>query len=375
MIVRTPYTRLCDELGIAFPVILAGMGSRGRATPPELVAAVSEAGGLGVLGCSWLDADEIRCRIHAVRQMTDKPFGVNLLLPASMADAQPDRGKMRAQIEREFPEHVAFVRSLMQKYGLPEVKAQGGVMSPEFIRHQVEVVLEERVAVLAVGLGDPAWVVPLAHEAGIKVMGLAGSVRNALRQVKAGVNYVVAQGYEAGGHTGRIGTMALVPQVVDAVTPVPVLAAGGIADGRGVAAALALGAVGCWCGTAFLLAEESHLYSEHQEAIIRAGPEDFIVTRAYTGKSARDVRNEVIEAWEHSGLPALPMPLQGVLMDDLVAAAEAAGRPDLINNPAGQIGGMLSRRQPAREILRSMVEQAAEVLDRLNAERRAVSIA
>lgn len=363
-------TQLCVDFGIEYPILLAGMGVKGRATPPPLVAAVCEAGGMGFLGCSWLDADEVRRRIRAVRDLTDRPFGVNLLLPASMADAAPERAEMRARLQRDYPEHVAFVQSLIREFGLTPRVAEGGVMSTDFIRRQVDVLLDERVAFFAAGLGDPAWVVPLAHQAGMKVIGLTGSVRNAERQIKAGVDYIVAQGYEAGGHVGKIASLALIPQVVDTVRPVPVIAAGGIADGRGLVAAIALGAVGAWMGTAFLLAEESAIYREHQDEIARGQAEDFIVTRAYTGKTARDYRNAAIDAWERSGLSPLPMPLQGVLMDDFVSAAEMAGRPDLINNPAGQIAGLLTQRRPARDIVNTIVEEAANVLDRMSALRR-----
>src|SRR5678815_798477 len=127
------HTRLCDDFGIKYPILLAGMGVKGKATPPALVAAVCEAGGMGFLGCSWLDADEVRRRIRAVRGMTDRPFGVNLLLPASMADAAPDRAEMRAQVQRDYPEHVAFVRSMIDRFGLSPKAAEGGVMSPDFI--------------------------------------------------------------------------------------------------------------------------------------------------------------------------------------------------------------------------------------------------
>jgi nitronate monooxygenase len=364
------HTRICDELGICYPVFLAGMSTRGgRPTPPALVAAVSEAGGLGVLGCSYAGPEEIRARIRAVRELTNKPFGVDLLLPASLADATPDRAEMRARLERDYPHHVAFVRSLIERYGLTPVGAQGTFTSADLIRRQVEVVLEERVPVFAAALGDPAWVVPLAQEAGTKVIGLAGSVRNALRQKQAGVDYIVAQGTEAGGHTGRIANFPLIPQVVDAVDPLPVIAAGGIADGRGLVAALALGAVGVWCGTLFLMAEECAIYPEHQEQIAHGSSEDFVVTRAYTGKTARDYRNPVIDDWEKSDLDPLPMPLQGILMDDFTAAAEADGRRDLINNPSGQVGGMLTRRRPAHVIVLEMVEEAAAVLDRLDSLR------
>lgn len=364
------HTSLCDELKIKYPVFLAGMGVKGRATPPKLVAAVSQAGGMGILGCSWLDHNEVRRRIRAVRNLTDKPFGVDLLMPASMDDSTtPDRAEMRARIERDHPKHAQFVRSLHEKFALKPLKSELAAMSPEFIRRQVDVCLEERVAVFAAGLGDPSWVVPMAHQVGMKVMGLVGSVRGAERQKKCGVDYVIAQGYEAGGHTGKVANFPLIPMVVDAVKPVPVIAAGAIADGRTLVAGLALGAVGGWVGTAFLLAEESDIYPAHQDEIIRGQAEDFVITRAYTGKTARDYRNEVIQAWEGSGLAPLPMPLQGVLMDDFIAAADAAGRADLINNPVGQIGGMLKRRRPARDILLSMVEEAEEVLDRLDTMR------
>ncbi|HYC47412.1 MAG TPA: nitronate monooxygenase [Burkholderiales bacterium] len=365
------HTSICDDLNIKYPFFLAGMGSKGKATPPELVAAVSEAGGLGVLGCSWLDGNEVRRRIRAVRKLTDKPFGVDLLLPASMEQSSiPDRAEMRARIARDYPKHVAFVQSLHEKFGIKPLEAQGDALSPDFIRAQVDVCIEERVAVFAAGLGDPSWVVPRAREAGIKVMGLVGTVRAAQRQVAAGVDYVIAQGYEAGGHTGKIANFPLIPSVVDAVAPIPVVAAGAIADGRTMVAALALGAVAVWVGTAFLVAEESRIYPAHQEEILKGKADDFVVTRAYTGKTARDFDNPVIRAWDSSGLSPLPMPLQGVLMGDFVAAAEAAGRYDLINNPAGQISGLLKKKRPGREIMLSIIREAEGVLDRLGSLRQ-----
>lgn len=365
------HTSLCDDLKIEYPIFLAGMGVKGMATPPELVAAVSEAGGMGILGCSWLDSDEVRRRIKAVRNLTDKPFGVDLLLPASMDETTtPDRAEMRARIGRDFPKHAAFAKSLFEKFGLKPTESKLAAMSPEFIRKQVDVCMEERIAVFAAGLGDPSWVVPMAKQVGTKVMGLVGNVRNAERQKKAGVDYVIAQGYEAGGHTGTIANFPLIPMVCDAVAPTPVIAAGAIADGRTMAAGLALGAVGVWVGTAFLLAEESNIYPRHQEEIMKGSAEDFIITRAYTGKTARDYKNEVIKAWDETGLKALPMPLQGVLMDDLITAAVEANRAELINNPAGQISGMLTKKRPAKEIVMSMVRGAEESIERLAAMRK-----
>ena len=361
---RTP---LCDLLHIEVPIVLAGMGVRGLSTPPRLVAAVSNAGGLGVLGAAGMAPEVIRERIGEIRRLTDRPFGVDLLLPATLAEAGDSRAAARERIAREHPEHVAFVAKLRRDLALPELTVEGSaVMSPAFIRRQVDVVLEERVPVFAAGLGDPAWVVPLARERGIVTMGLAGTVRNAQRHAEVGVDVVVAQGHEAGGHTGRSATFPLVPQVVDAIRPTPVVAAGGIADGRGVAAALALGAVGVWVGTAFLVAEECDWPEENKKQILRGRAEDFVVSRSFTGKTARQYRNAIVEAWEQSGLDPLPMPLQGLLMADLVESAWRSGRSELYFNPAGQIGGMLTETRPAARIMADLVGGAVETLERVH---------
>ena len=359
-------TSLCDFLGIEYPILLAGMGGTGRATPPPLVAAVSNSGGLGVMGATGLSLDQIRKNIREIRSLTTRPFGVDLLLPASLVETEDTRSSVRQQLHKEYPRHVEFVDSLRREYGLPEVYLEDEpVISPKYIEGAVQVILEENVPVFAAALGDPSWVVPLARERGIVVMGLAGTVRNAIRHVKAGVDIIVAQGYEAGGHTGWVANFPLIPQVVDEVKPIPVVAAGGIGDGRGVAAALALGAVGVWMGTAFLVAEECNIYEECKEQILAGSSSDFVLTRSYTGKTARDYKNVVIDAWDHSGLSPLPMPLQGELMQDFVAAAQKMGRHDLTNNPAGQIAGMLKERKPAAQIMDELIQGAVDVLQRL----------
>ena len=197
-------TQLCDMLGVEYPILLAGMGSRGTATPPALVAAVSEAGGLGVIGGSGLPAEELQRVIRETRRMTDRPIGVDLLLPASLAkDAGTTRSEVRRQLWEKFPEHVAFVRALMEEHDLPDVYVDNeAVISTNLIEDQVRIVMEEKVQVFAAGLGDPSWVVPQAHAKGMIVMGLAGTPRNAERQKAAGVDIVVAQGHEAGGTPG-----------------------------------------------------------------------------------------------------------------------------------------------------------------------------
>jgi NAD(P)H-dependent flavin oxidoreductase YrpB (nitropropane dioxygenase family) len=342
------------------------MGLRGAATPPRLVAAVSNAGGLGVMGGSGLAPEEIRRRIEEIRGLTDRPFGVDLLLPASLAEGETTRSAVRRRLAAEYPKHVAFVRGLMRELDLADAADPDEiVLSSRFMRAQVDAVLDGKVAVFAAGLGDPSWVVPLARRQGMKTIGLAGAVRNAVRHAQVGVDLVVAQGTEAGGHTGKVATLPLVPQVVDAVRPTPVLAAGGIADGRGVAAALALGAVGVWLGTAFLVAEECDIPDKNKARILQARSEDFVVSRSYTGKTARSCRNPILEAWEESGLAPLPMPLQGVLMGDLLEAARRAGRDDLSFNPAGQVGGMLTERKPAATIVADLVRETVEALEGL----------
>lgn len=359
-ILRTP---LCDRLGIEYPILLAGMGSRGKATPAPLVAAVSEAGGMGVVGGSGLPAEELRSVLREVRKLTDKPVGVDLILPAIAKGAGTTRTEVRRQLNERFPEHVAFVKSLMEKYDLPEVYVDNeAVISANLIEDQVRVIMEEDVQMFAAGLGDPSWIVPRARERNMTVLGLVGSARNAERQKAAGVDVVVAQGHEAGGHTGRIANFPLIPQVVDAVAPLPVMAAGGIADGRGVAAALALGAVGAWVGTAFLVAEECEIGEVRQKAIVEGGSHNFDVRRIYTGKTARGYVTPVIEAWDASGLDPLPMPYQKIMMDDFNESALRAGRDDLISNPAGQGAGLVTERKPAARIMEDLVSGTIETM-------------
>ncbi len=362
----TLHTPLCDLLQIEYPIVLAGMGSWGMGTPPALVAAVSNAGGLGVLGCSNLPPEEIQRRIDEVRAATDKPFGVDLLLPASLKVASGSRAVVRQEIRDNHPEHWAFLEELHTRFGIPENPfQQDHVISAELIKSQIEVTLNNRVPVFAAGLGDPAIVVPQAREIGMTVMGLCGSPRNALRQVKAGVDCIVAQGTEGGGHTGNVASFALLPQVVDAAGDIPVLGAGGISDGRGVAAALALGAQGAWIGTAFLVADEGGLPDALKDQIVDASTGDMRVSPYWTGKTVRAVNNDVAKAWEESGLPPLPTPHQRVLMEDFKEAAMAAGRFELTMNAGGQGAGMIHRRRPAAEIFADLVEGTREALDRL----------
>lgn len=253
------HTVLCDILDIEYPVMLAGMGGFGSYTPAALVAAVSEAGGMGVIGATGLTPDAVRSVIREVRQLTSRPFGVDLLLPRKVAaETESARSDVRDYVRNTYPRHWAFVDEMRQRHDIPAAEVDSEVIStPELSAEVVDLVLEERVPLFAAALGDPREIVPRAHARGMKVLGLAGNVRDAMKQKAAGVDLVVATGTEAGGHTGRVATMPLVPQVVAAVSPIPVVAGGGIGSGSQVAAALALGAVGAWIGTAFLVSTGS----------------------------------------------------------------------------------------------------------------------
>jgi NAD(P)H-dependent flavin oxidoreductase YrpB (nitropropane dioxygenase family) len=364
-------------LGIEYPVVLAGMGPvaggiMGPVATSELVAAVSNAGGLGVLGGAGFGADRLREEIDKVRSMTDKPFGVDLLLPSNFMGGAAS-GEMPRDPRDLIPkETLAGVRKMAEDLGVewleaprpaatavPPRRSSGG-MSDD----QMEVVIEEKVPVFAAGLGNPAQWVDRLHANGTKILSLVGNVKNAKRVAAAGVDVVVAQGTEAGGHTGRIATLALVPQCVDAVAPTPVVAAGGIADGRGLAASLAMGAIGVWCGTAFLVSKEANQPDLQKQRILAATDEDTKITRLYSGKTMRNITNPLIEAWEASGLQALPMGLQGMLIQDLVYSVRKAGREELLMNAAGQAAGMLNQIRPAADILHDMVAQAADILGR-----------
>jgi nitronate monooxygenase len=355
------HTAICDIFGIKYPIMLAGMGG---ASTPELAAAVSNAGGLGILGAAACDRDELREWIHRTRKLTDKPFGVDTLLPSTV----PSGGSAQ-KFKAELPQsHIDFAKAFKARYNLPPIdpakaRGRGIAFSRDFFAQQIEVVLEERVPVYVAGLGDPGFMIPEAHKRGIKVMAIAGAVKHARRFVDSGVDVIVAQGTDGGGHNSRIGTMVLVPQVVDAVRPKPVLAAGGIADGRGLVAALALGAVGVWVGTPFLATPESGIEDFQKEAILEANSDDTVVSRSVTGKPARLIKNKWSEEFEASGLKPLPMPFQGLIAMPILEAARQAGRKDITPGFAGQSIGMIRKVRPAHEIVEEMVGQAIEILE------------
>jgi nitronate monooxygenase len=355
-------TKLCDLLDIKYPIILAGMGMIARA---ELVAAVSEAGGLGVIGAIGLTLDELDAEIRMTKKLTSKPFGVDTILPAGGAQSATI-GDLMTYIPREA---IEYVDNLAKRIGLTEWKgvvatanrSQQGYAA-ELYQAQIELVYEHKVPVFAAGLGNPASMVPEAHRRGIKVIGVVANVRQARREAEAGVDIIVAQGSEGGGHTGRVGTMALVPQVVDAVAPILVVAAGGMGDGRGLAAALALGASGVWAGTCFLPTVEAQMNEAWKQQILSATEEDTRLTRMWTGKTMRVLKNKIVELWETEGGPILSFPVQIVLTQDFYNAVARSDMPGDMGPPAGQICGLLKETKTARQVVEDMVSQAINIL-------------
>ena len=368
------HSRICEMLSIQYPIVLAGMGG---ASVPRLAAAVSNAGGLGVLGAAACSREELREWIREVRSLTDKPFGVDTLLPASVRrDPTDAAGAGKPSPLELVGEYQAFAEEFMRQEGLTKVSrprrgakadAQGGPMffSKEFFEEQMEVVVEEKVPVYAAGLGNPGPWMERMRDNGTKVMAVIGSVKHALQVAAAGVDVVVAQGHDGGGHNSPIGTMALIPQVVDAMGGRgPVLGAGGIADGRGVAAAMMLGAEGAWVGTAFLATEEAGIQQFQKEVLVESGDADTVVSRSVTGKPARLVRNRWAQAWVDADKQPLPMPFQSMIAGPVLAAASQEQRKDIAPGFAGQGLGLIKAIRPAREVLNDLVSGAEQALAR-----------
>jgi NAD(P)H-dependent flavin oxidoreductase YrpB (nitropropane dioxygenase family) len=361
----TLHTRICDLFGIEVPIVLAGMGG---ASTPALAAAVSNAGGLGILGAAACTPDDLRAWIRKTRSLTDKPFGVDTLLPASVRRESYKQAAGPSPQER-LPELLAFAREFMEKEGLaapPPTPASDQrrreAFTKDFFAAQMEVVIEERVPVYASGLGDPGPYMERLRANGTKVMAVVGAVRHARKVAASGVDVIVAQGHDAGGHNSPIGTMALIPQVVDAIAPIAVLGAGGITDGRGVAAALMLGAEGAWVGSAFLATHEAGILEFQKKAIVAATEEGTVVSRALTGKPARMIRSKWTDALGASGLEPLPMPFQGAVSGPIQMAGFAAQRADIAPGFAGQGIGMITSIRPAAEVLRDLVAGAERAL-------------
>jgi enoyl-[acyl-carrier protein] reductase II len=313
---RSPlWTPICDLFGIEVPILLAGMGGVSMA---PLVAAVSNAGGLGIMGAANLSPDDLRTEIRKVKTLTSRPFAVDLLAPL-----------------------------------------------PEMLLPHLPVLYDEGVKIFVAGLAIPEKQVPEMKRHGMTIMVMTGKVKHAQRAEAAGADVVAAQGTEAGGHTGEIGTLALVPQVVDAVK-IPVVAAGGIVDGRGVVAALALGAQGAIIGTRFIATPEATAARQYREALVKAEQDETVRTRCYSGKPLRSLRNPYIAEYEAEPgrIKRFPEQLMISAQRQVMAYWNAEADPAKTCFPAGQGVGAFREIKPAAEVLREIVAGAEAVLRR-----------
>ena len=322
MTVQTP---ICDMFGIRYPIFLAGMGGVSYA---EVCAAVSEAGGFGTLGMAGRSTSEIRAEMRKVRQLTKKPFGVDLLAAV-----------------------------------------------PESLEKAADIIIEEGAAAFISGLGvPPRHLVDRFHAAGLKVMNVCGTVRHAKAGEDGGLDAVIAQGTEAGGHTGKIATMALVPQVVDAVK-IPVLAAGSIVDGRGLAASLALGAQGVWMGTRFIASTEAHAGEPYKQAVVDCTDEDTIITRAYSGKPMRVYKNDYVADWERRPQDIKPFPMQAMISTQAGVMGGIGGQVEGLDRnrsafALGQGSGSIRDVKSCAEIIASIMAEAEAVISKMSTFRQ-----
>ncbi|MEE1664674.1 nitronate monooxygenase family protein [Streptomyces sp. WAC07094] len=359
-------TELSEQLGVEHALF-------GFTPFPAVAAAISRAGGLGVLGAVRYTApDDLKRDLDWVEGHVDgRPYGLDVVMPARKVE-----GVTEADVEAMIPQgHRRFVEDTLARYGVPELadgEASGWRITgwmEQVARSQLDVAFDYPIALLANALGSPpADVVRRAHDRGVLVAALAGSARHARKHRQAGIDIVVAQGYEAGGHTGEIGSMVLTPEVVDAVAPLPVLAAGGIGCGRQVAAALTLGAQGVWLGSIWLTTTEAELPSRALvRKLLAAGSGDTVRSRALTGKPARQLRTEWTDAWDDAGGPGtLPMPLQGLLVADAISRIQRYEVEPLLGTPVGQIVGRMNEERSVQAVVDDLTRGFERAVDRLN---------
>ncbi|WP_309066232.1 NAD(P)H-dependent flavin oxidoreductase [Microbacterium sp.] len=343
-------TRATEMFGIEHPIFSAGMA---RVAQAPLVAAVSEAGGMGCLGGVSFLPEALRAEIERIRATTSKPFAVNLLLPDSLTSDDDDQWRP--------------VRELWAQLDPTDRGKMAGVeplLTPGAVRGQVEVVLDAAPALVVLTFAAPGDFIEECHRRGIKVAALVGSTGRAIAAEQAGVDLLIAQGTEGGGHTGYTGTLPLIPAVVDRVS-LPVLAAGGIVDGRGLAAARALGADGVWVGTRFIASPEAFGHEAFKQRVVQGESRELTLTRAYTGKPLRAFRNRWTSQWEESATQPAAFPGQYAVAGMRVETGYQDGDLEWGMMPAGQGISSVYELTPAGDIVRGMAAQADEILSSL----------
>jgi NAD(P)H-dependent flavin oxidoreductase YrpB (nitropropane dioxygenase family) len=378
-------TAITEMFGIDVP-ILAFSHCR------DVVAAVTKAGGMGVLGAAAHGPEQLEIDLDWIEaEVGDRPYGVDLIVPLRYAGS--DEGGLSIDAVRGLipPGHVAFVDDMLRRYEVPELpdrdsdgqpSSRGGqvgdagagmIFSAERAGPQLDIALARRTALVVNALGPPTPdMIDRAKSAGRRIGALAGAAHHAERHVDAGVDVIVAQGYEAGGHTGEIGTMVLIPEIVDAVGDVPVLGAGGIGRGRQMAAAMALGAAGVWCGSVWLTTDEAETHAVVKEKFLAATSADTIRSRSRTGKPARQLRSAWTDEWDDPDTPMpLGMPMQPVLVDtalqriDRAAYRKGSGAEQLANYFVGQIVGTMNQSKPAAQVVYEMIDEFIEATQSL----------
>jgi NAD(P)H-dependent flavin oxidoreductase YrpB (nitropropane dioxygenase family) len=368
------HTDLCDRLDIEFP-IFAFTHCR------DVVVAVSQAGGFGVLGAVGFTPEQLEIELRWIDEhIGDNPYGVDIVIPGKYegkSTGETDPKKLEEMLKKMIPEqHRAFARRILAEHQVPDLPAD------EERRHellgwteatatpQVEVALKHpKVKLIANALGTPPQeVIDHIHASGRLVSALCGRADQALKHKAAGVDIIIAQGTEGGGHTGEIGSMVLWPEVIDAVAPTPVLAAGGVGRGRQIAAALGMGAQGVWTGSIWLTVEEAEASPEQMESYLKATSRDTVRSRSWTGKPCRMLKNDWTVAWESSESPGpLGMPLQGMLVSEAMSRVHRYPKPaqQVAFNPVGQIVGAMNEKVAVRDVIYTLVEEYVESVDRL----------
>jgi len=375
---RTP---ICDDLGIEFP-IFAFTHCR------DVVVAVSKAGGFGVLGAVGFSPEQLEIELNWIDEhIGDAPYGVDIVIPNKYEgmDENTSTEELTKMLQDMVPkEHLTFARKLLNDHGVPTPEGEDNSMkllgwTEATATPQVEIALRhEKMTLIANALGTPPpEMIEHIHAAGRKVAALCGSPYQAKKHADAGVDIVIAQGGEGGGHCGEVGSVVLWPQVVKEIAPVPVLAAGGIGNGAQIAAALALGCQGAWSGSQWLMVEESENTPVQQDTYIKAGSRDTVRSRSFTGKPCRMLRNDWTEAWENPDNPdPLGMPLQYMVSGMAVAATHRYPDQsvDVAFNPVGQVVGQFEKVEKTAAVIQRWVEEYLEAVERLNSLNAAAGV-
>lgn len=364
-------SRMCEMFGIDAPIFAF---SHCR----DVVVEVSRAGGMGVLGMARMSPKRVKEELRWIDEHIEgKPYGIDVLMPTTYQEA----GDLKFDPEHLFPkEHLDFVRNMLDEAGIPPLPEREAEtltrqmleefsFTPKESAEMIEVAMQHPIKLIVNGLGSPPrGLVERAHGRGIKIAALAGTPQHAIRHKEVGCDFVIAVGTEAAGHTGSITSMVLWPQVVDAVSPLPVLGAGGVGRGRQLAAALALGCEGVWCGSIWLKTAQSEVIPEIKAKLFAAQTKDAVLTRSVTGKPCRTLRSRFTDAWDEPGAPKpLPAPLQAILWwGQGRTRVERVRAQDFLTYPVGQIVGDMSQETSVRQVIYDMLNELIESKERLD---------